>query len=97
MTLPTRYISRIFGVIIPYIHLSKCTKTRLIWHRIAHKTSKHHLRLGLCPRPRWETYDAPLRSSRLGNWTNFYHIGLSPQLLNVQCPLPDKKFLYRRY
>jgi len=46
-----------FGVIIPDSDLPKCTKTRLKWHKIAHKTSKHRFRLGLRPRPPgWGAY-----------------------------------------
>jgi len=36
--------SCIFGVIIPDSQLPKCTKTRLKWHKIAYKASKHRFR-----------------------------------------------------
>jgi len=93
VTLPTPVIfSRIFGVIIPDSHLPKCNKTRIKWHKIAHKTSKHRLRLGLHPRPRWVAYATlPGPSSRLGNWIKFYHYRPISLSLHVQCPFAEKK------
>ena len=70
-TTPCSYIVLYFWCY--YDNLPKWTKTRLKWHEIAHKTSKHRFRRGLTPLGSLYTMLPQTLYSRLGNWINFYH------------------------
>ena len=98
VTLPTPVIfSCIFGVrpIIPDSHLPKCTKTRLKWHNITHKTSKPRFPTGAPPQTPCRAYDAPhCRPYSAGGLDIDKLLPLSPPSLHVQCPLPEEKTIF---